>query len=560
MPLLALKSYVSPTKYNYVDNIYLIQQFFIPSNAARKREIVETLKNNCNVDKISKIILLNERIYTKAELGLNDKQFLKIQQVNINKRLTYRDVFEYVQTSNLKGYIIFGNSDIFLDKTIENLKVTPLASERTFMAQLRFEYKRAYKYLQQCKLFTEYIAFSQDMWIYHTNWQPATTTIKVFDFQFGIPGCDNKIVYLMNILGYKIINDPYLIRTYHHHETESRTYTVSDRVPPPYAHCFPTLPSDYILDITSFAPQIDIIYKNSDKYNRFDLIGENDRLIASIEKCIAENKHFVMPRITGIENEFSYYIHSKGDTIDIPFLQRTLPIMKRNAGILIQSETSVKEYANRYIDVFKNSTAYFGWEKWGGMYEAYPNSNNYIMDTICGPSKEFIWASILDPFIAIHYKPWTHALKGKKILIISAFVESIQSKIPVREKIYGVDLFPECTFTFLKPPQTQGENPSRDWIEEFAEFMAKVDGVGEFDVALVAAGGYGNLICGEIYKRGRSAIYVGGVLQMYFGIIGKRWENGDPDIFKLYQNEYWTRPMETEKPVGHEMIEGSCYW
>ena len=140
MSVIALKSYISPTKYNYVDNIYLIQQFFIPSNAARKREIVDTLRNNCNVDKITKIILLNERIYSKVELGLNDKQFLKIQQVNINKRLSYRDVFEYVQASGIKGYIVFGNSDIFLDKTVENLKLTPLASERTFMAQVRLEY------------------------------------------------------------------------------------------------------------------------------------------------------------------------------------------------------------------------------------------------------------------------------------------------------------------------------------------------------------------------------------------------------------------------------------
>ena len=70
----------------------------------------------------------------------------------------------------------------------------------------------------------------------------------------------------------------------------------------------------------------------------------------------------------------------------------------------------------------------------------------------------------------------------------------------------------------------------------------------------------GNLVCSEIYKMNKSAIYVGGVLQMYFGIYGSRWERERTDIMSLYKNEYWTKPKEEERPNGYQNVEGSCYW
>ena len=82
----------------------------------------------------------------------------------------------------------------------------------------------------------------------------------------------------------------------------------------------------------------------------------------------------------------------------------------------------------------------------------------------------------------------------------------------------------------------------------------------EYDVALVSCGGYGNLVCDAIYQQGKSAIYVGGVLQMYFGILGNRWIIERPDIVKLFLNECWSRPKVEERPNGHHMVEKSCYW
>ena len=122
-------------------------------------------------------------------------------------------------------------------------------------------------------------------------------------------------------------------------------------------------------------------------------------------------------------------------------------------------------------------------------------------------------------------------------------------------------LFPDCEFVFLKPPQTHGKNKSRKLEVEFNNFVKRIDEIKDsFDVALCSCGGYGNPICGAIYDMGKSAIYVGGVLQMYFGIYGERWVRDRPDIMRMYMNKHWSRPKVSERPKNYKDVEKSCYW
>lgn len=129
-------------------------------------------------------------------------------------------------------------------------------------------------------------------------------------------------------------------------------------------------------------------------------------------------------------------------------------------------------------------------------------------------------------------------------------------------EIYGKDLFPGCSFILLKPPQTQGDEPSQEFDIEFNSFCGQINKIkDEFDVALCSCGGYGNPICAFIYKHlNKSAIYVGGVLQMYFGIYGNRWLKERKDIMQLYLNKHWSRPKLSEKPKSADKIEDNCYW
>tara|TARA_B100000795_G_C22699592_1_gene399069 strand:- start:81 stop:1031 length:951 start_codon:yes stop_codon:yes gene_type:complete len=311
----------------------------------------------------------------------------------------------------------------------------------------------------------------------------------------------------------------------------------------------------------------------------------NDFLIEYIQKKIMDNKNFVIPRIAGVENNVAHLTHKINKKLDnmlydsvdrihnnftkeqikeieyeIHFsgIKNNLSTMKNNAGIQIRSTYSLSKYSQDYFKAFKNCDLFLKWDDYGNVYPGIKNSHDYVTNKF--KNKESINALVLDIFHYIH-NPWTHALKGKRILIVSPFIESIKTKEKIRKEIYGVDLFPDCTFVYIKPPQTQGKSESREYNIELDEFIKKVEEIKDtFDVALCSCGGYGNIVVNKIYEMDKSAIYVGGVLQMYFGIYGMRWLRERKEVMQLYLNKHWSRPLELEKPQGFKEVEGSAYW
>ena len=156
--------------------------------------------------------------------------------------------------------------------------------------------------------------------------------------------------------------------------------------------------------------------------------------------------------------------------------------------------------------------------------------------------------------------PWTKELKGKKILIISPFKSTIDEQLRVKDKIWeNKDVLPDATYiTYESIQSIGGKGPHKDWYESFDKMCKDISNI-DFDVALLGCGSYGLPLSGFIKsKLGKSAIYIGGGLQLYFGIKGKRWDSS-PDITKFY-NEYWTRPSQNETPQSGQMVEGGCYW
>jgi len=61
---------------------------------------------------------------------------------------------------------------------------------------------------------------------------------------------------------------------------------------------------------------------------------------------------------------------------------------------------------------------------------------------------------------------------------------------------------------------------------------------------------------------GRIGIHAGGGLQLFFGIMGKRWEKNleGENFLKDYVNGHWTRPSTKEKPLKADQVEDGCYW
>lgn len=226
---------LSDTTHNN-DDVYLIYQYFIHNNKERCNEIKYCLKQNVKLGLFKKIILLNERIYTKEELGLNNDEMKHIVQININHRIKYNNVFYQTFMLNLRGYIVLCNADIFFDETIINVRKSCLSQTKSVYTLIRFEYNNE-KNLQDCKLFYDTKGWSQDVWIYHTSQMSLNNDfIEKTNFMLGLPGCDNRIAYIFTENGFRCINEPYNVKTYHYHKTQIRNYTIKDTIKPPYLY------------------------------------------------------------------------------------------------------------------------------------------------------------------------------------------------------------------------------------------------------------------------------------------------------------------------------------
>ena len=220
------------------DPIILIQQYYLNNNKNRQAELKFCLKKNLENKYISHIYLLNEKIYTLEELGLDkDCSYNKLTQIDISKRLTFKDAFQFIKTNNINGYCVISNLDIFLNDTINQLKFSYLHKEKCCLGLTRYEYKDEDNYYFD-KIFIN-SGWSQDTWILHSNSiVKELYELDIFDFNLGTPGCDNKILYLLYRLNFNLVNCPTLINIFHYHTTNIRNY-IDNKVrpiPPPYLY------------------------------------------------------------------------------------------------------------------------------------------------------------------------------------------------------------------------------------------------------------------------------------------------------------------------------------
>lgn len=149
------------------------------------------------------------------------------------------------------------------------------------------------------------------------------------------------------------------------------------------------------------------------------------------------------------------------------------------------------------------------------------------------------------------------ALENKKVLIIHPYAETIVSQyVNFRTKLFKEEYIPRFkSLQVIKAIQTAGGTTAgfSTWFEAL-KFMENQIQSKDFDIALLGCGAYGFPLAAFIKSMGRQAIHVGGALQLFFGIKGKRWDNSG-----LY-NEYWVRPSDRDKPKNIEKIENGCYW
>ena len=70
------------------------------------------------------------------------------------------------------------------------------------------------------------------------------------------------------------------------------------------------------------------------------------------------------------------------------------------------------------------------------------------------------------------------------------------------------------------------------------------------------------LLGAHLRSTHRSAIYMGGSLQTWFGVMGGRWKGNKGEFGRYARMGNWTRPSMAngEKPHYARSVEGGSYW
>jgi len=178
----------------------------------RHKEIEYCLKKNLENKYFDQIVILNEGFVSTL---LDDK---KLKIIKTNSRPTFQDIFNNLESECIN---VIANNDIWFDCDFEKLKYL-LLSKNDFLCLTRRE--------SDGNLLRPEKGDTQDVWI--MIGRPRLDLLV--DFYLGIPGCDNRLAFVMFTNGYRVLNPSRFIIVHHCHNIYTRTSSIIDRVASPY--------------------------------------------------------------------------------------------------------------------------------------------------------------------------------------------------------------------------------------------------------------------------------------------------------------------------------------
>lgn len=156
---------------------------------------------------------------------------------------------------------------------------------------------------------------------------------------------------------------------------------------------------------------------------------------------------------------------------------------------------------------------------------------------------------------------WQSWLTGKRVLVISSFADTVRKQYERRNKIWRqTSILPLFTLITYQAVQTNGGNTAENFLSWQDALWHMIDQISQihFDIALISCGGYGMPLALELHRLGKRAVQWGGCYQLWFGIMGGRWDR-DPNITP-YFNPSWTYPSPSETPPLSKLVDNASYW
>ena len=300
--------------------------------------------------------------------------------------------------------LVVANADIFFDETlrvVQNKRVhADLQRARKMFALARWELTNNNTHgvgvagKTSSRLLCRFD--SQDTWIVHSSqlarlWTRVPGLREAFRFPLGLPGCDNKLLYLFKVLGFTVYNTPARVRSFHNHESNVRDYFcrsnpqgTREKMKPPYFFSVPLGPPAYsILPSFGMHASMAMCAKEPGSVSGFE---DNERLFAWLRDKARTAEAFYIPQLHAYPHSFSASAQEQAQEQALLAEATICSVFRAPRDQDLARETRFERQRNQ--DRTKEACLFF----WGGAYEIY--------------------------HYALRERPWVHALRGKRLLLV----------------------------------------------------------------------------------------------------------------------------------------------
>lgn len=251
---------------------------------------------------------------------------------------------------------------------------------------------------------------------------------------------------------------------------------------------------------------------------------------------VRDNPHSALKYIKGEINEWWWNITS-------------ITQMQTNSGFFPITEENIVKYSKLMLEDVQQIDILGSWVP-----------QEYYIKNELSKALKYRLGNIEPPFMDT-FSPysWTRALKGKRVLVVHPFRDTIVNQYEKRSKLFqDSEFLPDFELLTVKAVQSLGGTTEfKDWFEALNWMKQKMDAL-DYDVAILGCGAYGLPLAAHAKRTGHKAIHLGGASQLLFGIRGNRWDS-QPKYQGLF-NDYWVRPGDAEKPASAANVENACYW
>lgn len=272
-----------------------------------------------------------------------------------------------------------------------------------------------------------------------------------------------------------------------------------------------------------------------------------------------------------METLFFWFTRRRGATPTTPY-PRDMLFKMACAGIWPSTHETLDAWAEETANALGGLDALAA-----GWYAPFAAMEAKVLDTFAPTAERSVPLRSLEPYYVEPARRWTRHLAGKRVTVVTSFVDSIQHQLT------KVSADPTSLWSALESPETilpptttwslvrtghapmisQGEGTTA-WPAHVKSWHEAVDHVVQEvlsqkpEVALIGCGALGLCIGARLKQAGISAFVLGGAIQVLFGIKGRRWEQ-HPIISKFW-NDAWIWPLASDIPRGAGLVEGGCYW